>query len=118
MKSIYAHFDRDAHYLCKITKLCHTSIVTKFITTFKQWAIFIEGLINYFYMECFTNGPKEESQALVLMQFPRESSTSPNAIPNYLIGGHLDSLQAKIPLSFVSHTLPQVLLELPHLDKP
>lgn len=40
-----------------LTKLQHIGSMKEFITTFQQLAIYIEGLVNYFYTKCFNSCP-------------------------------------------------------------
>jgi hypothetical protein len=55
-KVVCACFDRESHFLDRITKLHQIGSVTNFITTFEQLAIRTKGLSNSFYLECFING--------------------------------------------------------------
>ena len=65
MKSIYVLFDKDTHYLGRLTNLRQTSIVIDFILAFEQLPIHTKGLIDSFYMECFISGVKEEVRTQV-----------------------------------------------------
>jgi hypothetical protein len=49
---ILCFFDRESHFMGKITKLHQYGLVSDFITTFEQLDIRIEGLSNEFYLEC------------------------------------------------------------------
>lgn len=55
MKAIYARFERDTHYLGRLTKLRQIGTVADFLTAFEQLAIRTEGFTNSFYKECQTD---------------------------------------------------------------
>jgi hypothetical protein len=69
-KAVCARFDRESHFLGRLTKLRQTGSVTYFIMTFEQLAIQTEGLSDAFYLECFISGLKESIQAHVSMHHP------------------------------------------------
>jgi hypothetical protein len=56
---LYAHFECDTHHLGCLTKLCQTSTIMEYITTFEQLAIHTEGQSDLFFKECFISGLKE-----------------------------------------------------------
>jgi hypothetical protein len=66
-KVVCAHFDRESHFLGRLTKLKQTRFVTDFITTFEPLAICTEGLLDEFYLECFISGLKDAIKAHVCM---------------------------------------------------
>lgn len=66
-KAVYARFDRESHFLGRLTKLKQTGSMTDFITAFEQLAIRTEGLSNEFYLECFISGLKDAIKAHVCM---------------------------------------------------
>lgn len=66
-KAVYARFDRESHFLGRLTKLKQTGSMTDFITAFEQLAIRTEGLSNEFYLECFISGLKDTIKAHVCM---------------------------------------------------
>jgi hypothetical protein len=69
-KAVCACFDRESHFLGRLTKLHQTRSVSDFITTFEQLAIQTEGLSDEFYLECFISGLKEAIRAHVSMHHP------------------------------------------------
>jgi len=58
-KAVCARFDRESHFLGRLTKLRQTGSITDFITEFEQLDIRTEGLSDAFYLECFISGLKE-----------------------------------------------------------
>jgi hypothetical protein len=69
-KAVCARFDRESHFLGRLTKLKQTGSVTDFITTFEQLAIHTKGLSDDFYLESFINGLKDSFKAHVCMHHP------------------------------------------------
>jgi hypothetical protein len=69
-KAVCAHFDRESHFLGRLTKLHQTGLVSYFIMTFEQLAIRTEGLSDEFYLECFLSGLKDAIKAHVSMHHP------------------------------------------------
>jgi hypothetical protein len=57
-KAICAHFDRESHFLGKLTM------------KFEQLAIWTKGLSDEFYLECFISGLKEAIRDHVSMHHP------------------------------------------------
>jgi len=66
-KEVCAYFDREYHFLGKLTKMKQIRSVTYFITTFKKSTIRIEGLSNDLYNEWFITGLKDAIWAHVCM---------------------------------------------------
>jgi hypothetical protein len=67
IKAIYARFERNTHFLGRLTKLHYIDIVENFIVAFEQLFICTKGMIDSFFKECFLNGLKEEIRAQFLM---------------------------------------------------
>ena len=63
-------FDRESHFLGRLTKLCQTRSITDFIMTFEQMDIRTEDLSDAFYFECFISVLKESIQDHVNMHHP------------------------------------------------
>jgi hypothetical protein len=90
-KKVCDHFDRESHFLGRLTNLKQTRSVTNFITTFEKLAIYTEGLSNELYLECFMSSLKEVIKAHICMhhpvtwfkacQFAREAETIHQAQP-------------------------------------
>jgi hypothetical protein len=55
-KSVCVRFDRESHFLGRLTKLKQIGFVTYCITAIGQLAIRTEGLSDDFYLECFISG--------------------------------------------------------------
>jgi hypothetical protein len=49
VKSIYAHFEMDTHFLGWLTKLYQIGIVEDFIMDFKKLAIWVEGITSSYF---------------------------------------------------------------------
>ena len=70
LKELCSYFDRETHYLGRLTKLCQMGMVKEFITSFEQLAIRTKNLSDEFYTECFISGIKEAIQAHVQGHHP------------------------------------------------
>ena len=63
-------FDRESHFLGKLTKLRQIGSVKDFITTFEQMAIWTKSLSDEFYLEFFISGLIDAIKAHVSMHHP------------------------------------------------
>ena len=70
MEEIYEHFDTNTNHLGRLTKLKQLGIVEDFIAAFERLDVWIEGMTDAFFWECFISGLKEEIRAHVLMVRP------------------------------------------------
>jgi len=69
-KEVFAHFDRESHFLGRFTKLFQTGSVSDFIMTFKQFPIKTKGSSDEFYLEYFLSGLKDSILTHVRMHHP------------------------------------------------
>jgi len=95
-------FERDTHYLGRLTKLRQINSVTNFISAFEMLTICTENLNDSFYKECFISGLKEEIQAYVRMH---HSTTWLEATQRALEAETMLNAQMEKP-SFTNHNRP------------
>ena len=70
MKALCARFDKESHFLGRLTKLRQIGSIDEFIVAFEYFVIWTEDLSYAFYTKCFISGRKDAIHAHVCMQRP------------------------------------------------